>query len=236
METDVFGKALLDYQNGRYSEDIITHSSLDEEDVIPLPYLFRDYKDMPLLEQKALELCTGKVLDIGCGAGSHALYLQERKFEVTAIDKSEGATKTCELRGVRKVLHCDFYDFEGEGFDTILLLMNGLGLAERVDQMNRFLSHLASLLMPRGQILIDSSDIIYMFDEDIDGGIWLPDTGSYYGEVVFSMEYKGEKSDPFSWLFCDFNTLHAVAAANNFNCELIMDGEHYHFLARLTLK
>lgn len=233
---DIIGKALLDYQNGRYSEDIITHSSLDEEDVIPLPYLFRDFKDMPILEQKALELCKGKVLDIGCGAGSHALYLQERKFEVTAIDNSEGAARTSELRGVRNVKHCDFYDFEGETFDTILLLMNGSGLAERLDQMNRFLTHLTSLLKPNGQILIDSSDIIYMFDKDVDGGIWLPNTGSYYGEVIFSMEYKGEKSDPFSWLFCDFNTLQAVTAANNFNCELIMEGEHYHFLARLTLK
>ena len=71
--SDIFGNALLDYQNGHYTEDIITFSSLDEKDVIPLPYLFRDFDTMPLLEQKALELCNGEILDIGCGAGSHSL-------------------------------------------------------------------------------------------------------------------------------------------------------------------
>lgn len=78
MEKDIFGKAIADYQAGNYSEDIITYSSLEEEDTIPLPYLFRDYKKMPPVEQKALKLCKGSVLDIGCGAGSHSLYLQKK--------------------------------------------------------------------------------------------------------------------------------------------------------------
>ena len=68
----------MDYHHGNYTEDIKTYSSLDEEDVIPLPYLFRDFDEMPKLEQKALELAHGKVLDIGCGAGNHTLYLQPR--------------------------------------------------------------------------------------------------------------------------------------------------------------
>ncbi|MGB7396095.1 MAG: SAM-dependent methyltransferase, partial [Pricia sp.] len=80
---DVLGQALLDYQTGNYSEDITTFSSLDEEDVMPLPYLFRGYKDMPPLEREALKLCRGSILDIGCGAGSHSLLLQEKGYEVT---------------------------------------------------------------------------------------------------------------------------------------------------------
>jgi len=233
---DIMGLALLDYQNGRYSEDIVTHSSLDDEDVIPLPYLFRNFEEMPSVEQKALELCKGKVLDIGCGAGSHSLYLQQKDFDVIALDNSKGAIETCIQRGIKKTKLCDFQDLKDEHFDTILFLMNGLGLAGRLDNLNCFFEKLQTLLNPDGQILVDSSDIIYMFDEDEDGGKWLPNTSKYYGEVEFTMEYKGKKSNSFSWLYCDFNTLQRAAAANNFDCELLLEGEHYDYLARLWPK
>lgn len=233
---DIIGMALLDYQNERYSEDIVTYSSLDEEDIIPLPYLFRNFDGMPLLEQKALEFCKGKVLDIGCGAGSHTLYLQEKGFEVFALDNSKGAIETCIQRGIVNTELFDFYDFKEATFDTLLLLMNGLGLAEKLGNLDRFFSHLRSLLKPNGQILVDSSDIIYMFEEDKDGGRWLPDTTKYYGEVEFTMTYKGKTSDSFSWLYCDFNTLQRAAAAYNFDCELLLEGEHYDYLARLRPK
>lgn len=234
--TDVFGNALLDYQNGHYTEDIITFSSLDEKDVIPLPYLFRDFDTMPLLEQKALELCTGKILDIGSGAGSHSLYLQKKGHDTTALDSSLGAIQTCKLRSVKNVVHSAIYSFEGQKFDTLLLLMNGIGLAGKLKNLNHFFSHLKSLLKANGQILLDSSDIIYMFEEDSDGGHWIPDTGGYYGEVEFTMQYNGEKSNPFYWLYLDYNTLQRAANANNLSCELIYEGEHYDYLARLKAK
>ena len=233
---DIIGQALLDYQNGRYSEDIITYSSLDEEDIIPLPYLFRDFEEMPPLEQKALELCQGKVLDIGCGSGSHALYLQQQGLDVIALDNSKGAIEACILRGVKNTKLIDFQDYKGEKFDTLLLLMNGLGIAERLENLDQFLSHLKSFLRPNGQVLVDSSDIIYMFDEDEDGGRWLPDAPAYYGEVEFTLMYKGEKGNPFVWVYCDFNTLQRAAIANNFDCELLAEGEHYDYLARITSK
>ena len=129
MQTDILGAAVLDFQNGKYTSDIQTFSSLDEEDIIPIPYLFRNHKTMPKLEQKALQLCKGSVLDIGCGAGSHSLYLQEKGFKVTALDASEGAIAVCKLRGIKNTICTDFYDFKGEKFDTLLLLMNGIGLA-----------------------------------------------------------------------------------------------------------
>ncbi|MDO6517667.1 class I SAM-dependent methyltransferase [Zobellia uliginosa] len=233
---DIFGNAVLDYQKGNYTEDIITFSSLDEEDKIPLPYLFRDYKEMPELEQKALDLCKGSVLDIGCGAGSHSLYLQEKNLDVTALDHSKGAIETCTLRGINKVAHSDIYDLKGPRFDTLLLLMNGIGIVGRLNNMSRFLDHLKTLLNPGGQILLDSSDIIYMFDEDEDGGRWVPDTGSYYGEVEFSMKYKNQESEPFFWLYLDYKTLEMASEANGFNCQLVRKGDHYDYLAKLWLK
>ncbi len=231
---DVFGAALLDYQNGNYTEDIGTFSSLDEEDRMPLPYLFRSYREMPALEQKALQLCKGKILDIGCGAGSHSLYLQQKGFEVTGLDHSEGAIETCKQRGVKNLVCADLYEFQGQKFDTILLLMNGIGIVGRLNKLNQFMNHLKTLLNPGGQILVDSSDIIYMFEEDDDGGRWIPNNGKYYGEVEFVLAYKGEKSKPFSWLYLDQQTLRNTCHAMLFNCEIVRLGEHFDYLARLT--
>ncbi|WP_298487918.1 bifunctional 2-polyprenyl-6-hydroxyphenol methylase/3-demethylubiquinol 3-O-methyltransferase UbiG [uncultured Maribacter sp.] len=236
MDNDIYGQALLEYQNGKYTEDIITHLSLEEEDTLPLPYLFRDYKKMPPIEKHALKLCKGNVLDIGCGAGSHSLILQKKGIDVTAIDFSKGAIETCKLRGIKNAICTNLYDLKNQKFDTLLLLMNGIGIAEKVNQLDSFFSHLKSLLNPGGQILLDSSDIIYMYENDEeDGGYWIPDGIEYYGEVRFYMEYKGKKSETFPWLYLDYNTLQRAANYNNLNCELVFEGEHYDFLARLTL-
>jgi SAM-dependent methyltransferase len=236
MAIDIFGKAVLDFQNGNYTSDITTYSSLEEKDTMPLPYLFRNFKEMPILEQKALQLCKGKVLDIGCGAGSHSLYLQEKGLIVTALDHSQGAIEVCKKRGITNSILSDFYDFKNGKFDTLLLLMNGIGIVGKLENLNMFFAHLKSLLNPKGQILLDSSDIIYMFDEDEDGGYWIPDNTNYYGEVNFTMMYKGEKSTAFDWLYINYNTLQRAAMANNFTCELIKEGAHFDFLAKLSLK
>lgn len=166
---DLFGKAILDYQTNNYPEDIITETSISEEDSMSVAYLFRGYKEMPKLEQKALELAKGKVLDVGCGAGSHALYLQnERRLDVMGIDISPNAIEACNLRGLKKTLNTDLLNLEGQKFETILLLMNGTGIFGRLNHISKYLQKLKSLLNPGGQILIDSSDIIYMFDDDED--------------------------------------------------------------------
>ncbi|MGB5371672.1 MAG: class I SAM-dependent methyltransferase [Flavobacteriaceae bacterium] len=235
MGTDIMGTALLDYQNGAYTDDLITVSSLDEEDRIPLPYLFRDWGQMPLLEQKALALCKGTVLDIGCAAGSHSLYLQQGGFEVFALDHSPGAMETCRRRGVKNSVQANILQYRERKFDTLLMLMNGIGIAEKLKKLGPFLEHLKSLLNPNGQILLDSSDIIYMFDQDDDGGYWVPDNGRYYGEVTYTMAYKGVWSKPFSWLYLDFQRLKEIVEAHDMSCELVISGSHYDYLARLGL-
>ncbi len=234
MNEDILGTALLDYQKGNYSEDIITYSSLNEEDVLPLPYMFREFKDMPEIEQKALSLCSGKVLDVGCGAGSHALYLQNMGISVTGLDASKGAIEVSKLRGLKNAIYGNLEDYQGQQYDTILILMNGVGLAGTLNGLEQFFTKLKSLLKDNGQILLDSSDIIYMFENDEDGGYWIPDNVNYYGEVSFSMEYKKQKSQSFPWLYVDYNTLQRAASYNNLTCKLVMEGEHYDYLARLT--
>jgi SAM-dependent methyltransferase len=233
---DLFGKAIFDFYTKNSPEDIITETSISEEDEMSVEYLFRSYNEMPKIEQKALQLAKGKILDVGCGAGSHALSLQnERNLDVTAIDISEKAIETCRLRGIKNAKVKNILDFDGEKFDTILLLMNGTGIFGQLKNCNSYLTKLKSLLNPGGQILIDSSDIIYMFDEDEDGGKWIPSENDYYGELVFNISYKGEKEEPFDWLYLDYNTLQNAAIANDLNCELVLEGEHYDYLARLTI-
>ena len=233
---DVFGQALLAYQKGEYTEDIKTFSSLDEEDSIPIPYLFRSYDMMPPLEKKALNLCKGTILDIGAGAGSHSLYLQDKGHQTYALDKSFGAIETCKLRGIKHTIQNDILDYSGPKFDTLLLLMNGIGIVEKLKNLDSYLKHFKSILKPSGQILLDSSDIIYMYEEDENGVYWMPKRTAYYGEVEFTMQYKDRKSKPFGWLYLDYNTLKNACESNNFNCELVSAGKHYDYLAKLTLK
>lgn len=232
---DLFGKAILDYQTNNNPEDLITETSISEADEMSVAYLFRDFSEMPKIEQKALQLSKGKILDVGCGAGSHSLYLQNKKnFDVTSIDISSNAIKACELRGLKKAKVQDIMTLENEKFDTILLLMNGAGMCGKLKNVSDFLLKLKSLLTESGQILVDSSDIIYMFDEDEDGGKWIPSDVEYYGEVIFDIQYKNEKEDSFNWMYIDYNTLQNAAIANGLQCELILEGEHYDYLARIT--
>lgn len=232
---DLFGKAILDFQTNNSPEDLITETSISEPDEMSVAYLFRGYDEMPKLEQKALQLAKGKILDVGCGAGSHSLILQnDRKLNITSIDISSNAIQACKLRGLTNAKVQDIMTLEKEKFDTILLLMNGTGIFGTLKKMPLFLQKLKNLLNPNGQILIDSSDIIYMYDDDKDGGKWIPDN-IYYGELNFSLSYKNETEDSFPWLYLDYNTLQNAAFSNGLQCELLLEGEHYDYLAKLSI-
>jgi hypothetical protein len=232
---DLFGKAILDYQTNSSPENIITSTSISEEDEMEVAYLFRSFDQMPAIEQKALQLTKGKTLEVGCGAGSHGLYLlNERRIAVHSIDISKNAIQACTLRGLKNAQAIDVLDLENEKYDTILLLMNGTGIFETLKKTTIYLQKLKSLLNPNGQILIDSSDIIYMFDEDEDGGKWIP-SENYYGELTFSLQYKKEKEVDFPWLYMDYNTLQNAAFANGLQCQLVLEGDHFDYLAQLTI-
>lgn len=234
---DLFGKAILDYQINNSPENLITETNISEPDEMSVEYLFRSYATMPKLEQKALNLCKGKILDVGCGAGSHSLYLQEKGFNVTAIDISPNAIEACKLRGVLNSLVKNILDLDADTyknkFDTILLLMNGTGIFGTLKEISKYLQKLKSLLTENGQILIDSSDIIYMFDQDEEGAYEVPANG-YYGELTFTIHYKNETGEAFPWLYLDYNTLQNACHANGLNCELIMEGKHFDYLAIIS--
>lgn len=231
---DAVGQALLDYLKGERNEILEVKSSISEDDEIPLDYLFREYIDIPLLEKKALDLCYGKVLDVGAAAGAHSMVLFKKGLNVTSIDISPGAIEIMKLRGVPKPICCDFFDFQEGKFDTILALMNGLGIAGSLDKLPVFLRRAKLLLNEGGQLLVDSSDIQYMFEEE-DGSMWVDLNSNYCGEVQYQMKYKECETDWFDWLFIDFERLQLIASSHGWKCELIAQGKHYDYLAKLTI-
>lgn len=232
---DLMGKAIRDFYQNKSADDLLTETSISEIDELPVEYFFRDFDEMNLLEQKALELSTGKILDIGAGAGSHSLYLQnEKKLEVFALDNSPKSVEVCQLRGVKNVWCSDILDFPVLTFDTILLLMNGTGIFESLDKIDFYLEKLQSLLNEKGQILIDSTDILYMYDRDEDGGVMVP-ADRYYGEVDYFIHYQLDTENPTKWLYLDFETFKRAAENNGFEIEKILQEEDS-YLAKLTKK
>ncbi|MBI9061192.1 MAG: class I SAM-dependent methyltransferase [Marinilabiliaceae bacterium] len=228
------GLAGLDYLQGEKNGKITVRSNIAEDDYIPVKYLFRTFHQMPGLEQKALILCQGKVLDIGSGVGSHALYLQEKGLSVDCLDISPVNIQVASQRGVKNTISSDFFDFTTtDKYDTLLLLMNGIGIAGQINHLPKFFEKVRDLLAPGGQVLMDSSDLRYLYiDED---SYCIPLQDRYYGEVTYNMRYKNAKSEPFEWLFIDEALMKKKATENGFTFEKIADGDHYDYLARLSL-
>lgn len=226
------GAAILDYQTKGKAGKLSILSSMFEEDEMPVKHLFRNLEEMPMLEQKALSLAKGKVLDVGAGAGCHALALQAQSIAVKAIDISPLSCEAMELRGVMDAECINLFDEHLEtGFDTILLLMNGTGIAGKIENLPALFNRLKALLNKDGQILIDSSDIKYIYENE-DGSFDINLNAAYYGEVDYQMVYKDVKGDSFDWLYVDFPLLKSIAESCGLHGELIAEGEHYDYLAR----
>ena len=233
-DKDPMGAAILDYQTTGKSDTLRILSSMFEEDEMPVSHLFRTLRDMSMLERKALELSRGKILDVGAGAGCHALALQKQNKDVTAIDISPLSCEAMLKRGINKVRYINLFDCEfKEIFDTILLLMNGTGIAGKICNLPKLFKRLQELITTDGQILIDSSDLKYIYENE-DGSFDIDLNGNYYGEVDYQMIYKNIEGEPFDWLYVDFPLLSTIAESNGLYAELIAEGEHYDYLARLT--
>lgn len=229
IKMDPMGRAIADYFKTRKADRLRVFSPMFEEDEIPLRTLFRTYKSMPGIEQKALDMAKGRTLDVGAASGCHSLVIQKKGIDVTAIDISPLSVETMKQRGVKNVREQDFFTLEGQQYDTILMLMNGIGIVGTLDRMPEFFKLLDKILAPGGQVLCDSSDISYVFEDD------MPDM-DYYGEQSFQMQYKDTIGEPFPWLYIDADTLKQVAEENGYAAEVFAEGEHYDYLARITKK
>ena len=231
-DKDPIGAAIAEYHATGSAARLRVLSPVFEEDEIPVKTLFRTLDEMPAIEREALRQCRGHILDVGAGAGCHSLALQDMDKQVTAIDISPLAVETMRQRGVKDVQEQDFFKLEGR-YDTILMLMNGIGIVGTVSRLREFFMQVDHLLAPGGQLLCDSSDICYIY-EDEDGFIDLTGVEGYYGEVSYRMQYKSVKGEAFPWLFIDADTLRQQAEACGFDLEIMLVGDHYDYLARIT--
>lgn len=231
---DPMGAAIRDYFRQGKSAQLKVLSSLFDDDEMPVAHLFRSYHEMPPLEQRALNEARGKVLDVGAGAGCHALALQERGLDVTAVDISPLSCETMKERGVANVECVNIFNqrFQ-ERFDTLLLLMNGTGIAGKLSRLPQLLSRLKQLMNPGAQILIDSSDLRYIY-EDENGVLDVDLDDAYYGEVDYQMTYRNIIGKSFDWLYADSVVLVESCRQCGLKCEILAQGNHYDYLARIV--
>jgi SAM-dependent methyltransferase len=223
---DILGEAMMAYDQGRSSTKLWVNNKYGPREEMPVKVYFRNSNDMPELEWVALQQCRGKILDIGAGAGSHALALQQLGQQVTALDISPKLADLMKKRGVKKVICKDFFELRTGRYDTLLLLMNGIGLAGNLEGLKRFLGKARLLLRPGGQLVFDSSDIAYLYKGRP------PKGPEYYGSIFYQYEYRRQRSDWFQWLFIDPKTLRKIATEEGWSVEPVYDDGRDHYLVR----
>ncbi|PIB34774.1 hypothetical protein BFP72_04825 [Reichenbachiella sp. 5M10] len=224
---DLHGRAILDYYKKETPSPLILHNSYGEPEEMPVEVFFREAEDFSELENCAIAHCYRKVLDLGAGAGAHALLLQALDFEVTALDNSPGCVETMQKSGIQHVIETDYRDHQGK-YETILMLMNGLGIAGKLSGVKDLLLYCQSLMTPKGNIIVDSSDISYLYEEE---GISKPE--GYLGEVRYRYEYKTEQDEWFDWVYVDPETLTQIVHEIGMEIEIIMTDENDQYLAKI---
>ena len=234
-EDDIMGLALANFQKGEGESTLKVLCDKSEDETYDLAYFFRTLEEMAETEKRALDLVRGKTLDIGSGTGIHSKILQGKGIAVKAIDISPYSTQLAQEQGVKNAVCENFYEVKNEKYDTLLLLMNGIGLVETVEGFETFFKKCDELLNVDGQIIFDSSDLIYLLEEE-DGSYKVNLNDAYYGEVEFQVEYDYVKGKPFPWLFIDFENLAFYARQYGFKAELIYEDEHYNYLGRIVRK
>lgn len=240
---DVFGEAIMEFHKFQSAEPIFVAIDHLEQDPLDPGYFFRDFDGMPLLEQEALQMARGRVLDVGAAAGCHSRWLHQHQIDVTSLEISPLACEVMRLFNLPKVIEADFFSYQpNEKFDTLLFLMNGLGMGQDVQGTIRLLQKAKQLLAPGGVILGDSSDIAYFAlgdDPTSEDLAWLnaqkkglrtqPLSHHYYGMVHFSLKWKQLKNE-FSWIYPDPDLLKFAAEQADLKLVKLKDGKHHDFL------
>ncbi|HTU61700.1 MAG TPA: class I SAM-dependent methyltransferase [Polyangiales bacterium] len=227
------GAALLDCYRGKADAMLTVHQEGERDDV---PAAFWLRTELDPLELLGLDLCRGRVLDLGAGAGVHALELQRRGMEVTAVDIASECVEIMRDRGVQSAYALDMFELDHGEFDTIIALCNGLDKVGRLEDLPRFLDRARSLLAPGGQLIADSFDLRVGASAGRLAALTRKHvSGRYFGELDLRFEYNGESGAPFSALHVDYTTLTHIAKQVGWTCELIQQcGGHYLVRARPT--
>jgi hypothetical protein len=234
-ELDPMGQAIYNYAFFNDNTPINVLSQVVEDEELPPDYFFRTFNEMPRLERIALKMSKGKILDIGAGAGCHSVYLQKSGKDVSALEVSQLCCNVLEKRGIKKIINSDILSFTEDRFNTLLLLMNGTGIAKNISGLRELLIHLKNLLLPNGTILVDSSDLMYLYQEENGSFLFDINAKNYYGEIEYQLKYKNIIGESYSWLFADNVILFEIAEDLGYQAKIVDYGPHYDYLAELTL-
>ncbi|NVK04179.1 MAG: class I SAM-dependent methyltransferase [Flavobacteriia bacterium] len=230
-QDDLFGRAMHDYWTGLGLQKLRVRTQAVKWEDLPVHHFFRTWEDFPEVEREAIVHCKGDVLDMGAGAGAHALELQARGHKVVAVDNSEGAVDVMKSRGVINAQLANWEDYPASQFDTVLLLMNGIGLAGTIEGLKAFTDQWEKWLKPGGQVIFESTDIAYVYS--------FPSVGDprelvpYYGEQTYVMKY-GTTEVSFPWLFADKITLQEELTKLGWSVEVLVEDGGGSFLVRST--
>jgi SAM-dependent methyltransferase len=233
---DPLGSAIKDFLSHTSNSSIEVESNLTEHEEIPVHYLFRKKEQMPEKEIFALSKTQGRILDVGAGSGAHALVLQQEGKDVVALDISVKCCEAMREQGVSNIACEDFFTFDDkEKFDTILLLMNGFGIAGSLDNLESFIQKCKSLLKPGGIIIGESADILYLFEEE-DGSVNIDLNGSYHGDMQYRMTYKNEVGNWFPWLYVSADLITDISEKIGFQMIDFYEGDEDDFVICLKLQ
>ncbi len=184
-------------------------------------------------ESIALRQCGPRVLDVGAGVGAHALVLQARGHEVTALDLIPEAVRIMRERGVEDAKEETLFELKpAKLYDTVILLMNGSMIAETLSGLDRLLAAVATVLGPRGALILDSTDLRDAVSEsaNADGPV---DVDPYIGELHYQLSVGEKVGEVFPQLFVDPDTLEKRARSAGWDMEVLWSGPEGRFLARL---
>jgi len=229
-----FSRALLDFHAGKL--DAVFTIRRDDGFRQPVAAAqFFDVERFPPLEGRALEECYGAVLDIGCAAGRHSLELRRRGWQVTSLDILSEMESILKDRGLTDVVIADVFQLSGRRFDTLLMLMNGIGMTGNSNGLVRLLRHAHDLVVAGGQIVCDSIDVsATLHPQHVAYREKNLAEGRPAGQQSFTMEYEGEQSAPFDWLHIDFESISQVCIATGWKAELLESESSGSYLCKLT--
>jgi SAM-dependent methyltransferase len=226
---DMLDRAFADYLAGHTDAMVKVHWDSGDSQDMEVGHFFRSFAQMPALEKKALGFCQGRVLDVGAGTGIHAAVLQKRGHQVVAVEPMPAACEAMRRRGLTEVIEGSFFDLPPTGdFDTLLFMMNGLGMTGLLSRLDAMFTQCRHLLKPDGIIVGDSTDIFVSLDLDRE-----QDYARYPGELTFEVEYLGQRGKREPWLFVDFGTLSDIARRNGFKASMREYGNSGNYLALL---
>ena len=232
-EEDAFGQALMALYNGRDSFEIIERDD-GYFDAIETRAYFTKYEEWSPFEQKAMEFAKGSVLDVGCGAGRHSLYLQQKGLDVFGIDISPLSIEVCRLRGLRKaeVMSIEEVDFPPDSFDTVLMLGNNFGLFGSFERARLLLKRFHEMTSEDALIIAATRDV-YKTDkpDHLEYQRLNRERGRMSGQVKIRVRFHRYASKWFDYLMVSKQEMEDILDGTGWKVQEYLDSDGANYIA-----